>query len=94
MNNEFRVVQSLTRLILAAVLVATPFLAYKSFSANQAASAETKSESPSIGLPAKQKSATLAQSIEQAITASSFADARWGVYILSLRWSRPVLAQR
>ena len=85
MNIEFRVVQSLTRLILAAVLVATPFLAYKSFSANQAASAETKSESPSISLPAKQKSATLAQSIEQAITASSFADARWGVYILSLK---------
>ncbi|HZE69447.1 MAG TPA: D-alanyl-D-alanine carboxypeptidase/D-alanyl-D-alanine-endopeptidase [Pyrinomonadaceae bacterium] len=88
MTIELRVEQLVIRLSLAAFLVAAPFFAYKSLSANQPQpekAAEHSLESAAPGRSSSdQANAKLVQLIEKTINESNFAEARWGIHVISV----------
>src|SRR5262245_23712055 len=81
MTNELRVVrQVLPAAILLLLLI--PLLAYRSFSAGPA---EDPPRSAPASTPSSAAETALAPVIEQIINNSPFADARWGIHVVSLK---------
>src|SRR6266540_114615 len=88
MTIELRGVRVLLRIIVVVLFLLAPLLAYRSFSANdqplkRVANAGPPA-SPSKAQPeSRQASTTLAELIDQAINQSPFANARWGIHVIS-----------
>ncbi len=88
MTIELRGVRVLLRIIVVVLFLLAPLLAYRSFSAKdqplkRVANAGPPA-SPSKAQPeSRQASTTLAELIDQAINQSPFANARWGIHVIS-----------